>query len=443
LKRLSFLSSLLSRLFRRAQATDNSVAINGDANHATIIIGNGDAAALLREYLRAVSGECARLPLAAVHLKFADPQAQIKLLDVYTDLHVVSAALEDDGDAQRLGLRLARGEGERLEVIAALGKTRLAVLLGEAGSGKSTLVNYLGWQLAQAELQQKASGLHETLERRIPLRLALREVADGDGGAGLLWGALRREMQRCLRDEKAGARLFEAMQETLRDTGLFLLDGLDEVAVAGGRRQRLLQAAAALAAELRPGARLLVTARPYAYADPAARLAGFTVLALAPLDQAQADNFIHHWYTAMRPLLGMDETSARQRAEALARELRARPDLADLASRPLLLTLTAALHTYRAELPEDRADLYEESARLLLYRWQQRLERNPPAAFSITPRKCGTIRFTGMASAPMAAALPPARWRTRLTRLLARLTASRKNSRRPPSPPSVPAGLGW
>ncbi|MGB8646749.1 MAG: SUMF1/EgtB/PvdO family nonheme iron enzyme, partial [Anaerolineae bacterium] len=48
--------------------------------------------------------------------------------------------------------------------------------------------------------------------------------------------------------------------------------------------------------------------------------------------------------------------------------------LAALARRPLLLTLMATLHTSWGKLPEDRADLYEETVKLLLGRWQRARE---------------------------------------------------------------------
>ncbi|MFQ5873996.1 MAG: SUMF1/EgtB/PvdO family nonheme iron enzyme, partial [Dehalococcoidia bacterium] len=48
------------------------------------------------------------------------------------------------------------------------------------------------------------------------------------------------------------------------------------------------------------------------------------------------------------------------------------PYLAELAARPLLLTLMAMLYTSEGRLPEDRADLYEKCVELLLDVWQQR-----------------------------------------------------------------------
>ena len=52
---------------------------------------------------------------------------------------------------------------------------------------------------------------------------------------------------------------------------------------------------------------------------------------------------------------------------------RHRPDLLPLAQNPLLLTLMATLHTNRGRLPDDRADLYNESVDLLLLRWNRQI----------------------------------------------------------------------
>ncbi|MCP4696504.1 MAG: SUMF1/EgtB/PvdO family nonheme iron enzyme, partial [Gammaproteobacteria bacterium] len=315
---------------------------------------------LLREWLRALAAECARLPLGAVDPKFADPETQVELPDVYTDLHVIRAS--EDGDKKEGILRMARGEGEREEVIEALERpeNRLAVLLGDPGSGKSTLVNVMSHRLAS-----------ESSAKFVPVRLVLRDADHKADGARLLWDLLLRDMQQRL-GEADGKNLFTDTRDGLRQNGLFLLDGLDEVPEAG--RKKVLQAVSALAGELEAGARVLVTARPYAYADATARLSGVPALALAPLDRAQTKNFVQHWYQAMAPLMGWREEAARDRADELDRELAERTDLGDLASRPLLLTLTASLHTSRAKLPEDRAELYEESVHLLLYRWQKRLD---------------------------------------------------------------------
>ena len=110
--------------------------------------------------------------------------------------------------------------------------------------------------------------------------------------------------------------------------------------------------------------------RPYAYADPDWQLAEFSVLSLAPFDQDQINAFVKHWCKAVRPAMAWDQVTCDERAQSLTEALEQRPDLADLASRPLLLTLMASLHSSWGRLPDDRADLYEASVKLLLSRWQ-------------------------------------------------------------------------
>ena len=61
----------------------------------------------------------------------------------------------------------------------------------------------------------------------------------------------------------------------------------------------------------------------------------------------------------------------RKLADLLA--ARQRPDLLPLSRNPLLLTLMASLHANRGRLPDDRADLYNESVDLLMLRWNRQI----------------------------------------------------------------------
>ena len=159
---------------------------------------------------------------------------------------------------------------------------------------------------------------------------------------------------------------------------MFLLDGLDEVPEAERRREVVLGAIRALAATLPDAARLLVTARPYAYADKKWHLPGFPILALAPFSPEQVERFIERWYRAARQPMGWSEETAGTKGGQLRDALRERPYLGDLASRPLLVTLMATLHSSWGQLPDDRAQLYEEVVKLLLGRWQRAREVSGP-----------------------------------------------------------------
>ncbi|WP_295458987.1 SUMF1/EgtB/PvdO family nonheme iron enzyme [uncultured Thiodictyon sp.] len=358
---------------------------------------------LLIAYYRDLAAECSRLPLGVVDPRFAQPGArtEVDLPSVYTDLHVVMVPREEGEDERRYGLRLARAElGERTALLDAVTGEQggRLVLVGDAGSGKSTFVDYLTWRLASAVVDGTRSTLPPTLRTLLPVRLVLRRAAAAipeNGAVGdTLWRALEDDCVQRL-GQSAAARLFPYLLERLHGQGaLVLLDGLDEVPESGARRAHLLESVQRLTAALPAGSRVLLTARPYAYADPRWHLTGFHELALAPFDAAQVAGFIAHWYQAVRPVMGWDAPTAQQRGRALRDAINERAYLGDLASRPLLLTLMATLHSSWGQLPRDRADLYEESVKLLLTRWQTGREVAAPDGTIL--REPGIARALGL-----------------------------------------------
>jgi formylglycine-generating enzyme required for sulfatase activity len=376
--------------------------------------------ALLQAYLRSLAAECGRLPLGVVDPRFLQTGAEtpVQLDQIYIGLDVLAPAREEREKGEGAFLKhLARGEGgERtplLEAIAAPESSRF-VVLGDPGSGKTTVVHYLAFALAGAATgSSPAQRLPEgsPLLGMLPVRLVLREVVarciplDAQKGeAGMLWAALRADLATRLGDGAAGRLLPYLQDRLLEQGGLVMLDGLDEVPEANHRRRCLLEAAAGLAATLPAGrSRVLVTARPYAYADPRWRLPGFQTLVLAPFDEGQVSRFLARWYQAVGPVMGWDEATAQGRGERLGEALEERPYLADLASRPLLLTLMATLHTSWGQLPEDRADLYEETVKLLLSRWQRAREvRRPDGEIETEP---GIARVLAVEEEPVRTAL--------------------------------------
>jgi formylglycine-generating enzyme required for sulfatase activity/energy-coupling factor transporter ATP-binding protein EcfA2 len=367
--------------------------ITGDGNRVNISPEDVPVDTLLTAYYRSLAAECSRLPLGVIDVEFVrtSRKGDVPLPDVYVDLDVTTPPKPDEEEDRRdWALRLEKGGGDNrtalLEAITHEGNQR-AVLLGEAGSGKTTFVNYLTYLLAT-----ESETLPETLQGLLPVRLILRQVAaqhiptqNSGGGARLLWDALERDIARRLGDLAATILVSVLQQRLMEGGGFVFLDGLDEVPAAGERRQTLLAAVQDLAGQL-PQAHILVTARPYAYAEKTWRLDDFPMLALAPFHQEQVDGFVQRWYQAVRESMGWNEPTATEKAKRLQRALRQRPYLADLASRPLLLTLMATLHSSWGQLPEDRADLYEETVKLLLSRWQRAREvRTPSGKLIIEP----------------------------------------------------------
>lgn len=370
----------------------------------TVVIADRDAPEnLLRAYYRSLAAECRRLPLGVIDKEFVRTSGEqiIPLPDIYIDLDVIEPLRVNDVESgeREWAAQLSRGEGrERSPLLEILpgAENAWTVLLGDPGSGKTTFINYLTYLSVT-----QPTALPAPLANLLPVRLILREAAARHiasnatrGTAQMLWAALQDDIAVRLGDV-AAQRLLPYLQERLlNDGGLVLLDGLDEVPEAQQRRKTLLEAVQELAGTLpHDKSRILVTARPYAYADPRWHLNGFSILALAPFSEDQVDRFIMRWYQTVRGSMGWNLDTARDKGKRLYRVLKERPYLADLASRPLLLTLMATLHSSWGQLPEDRADLYEETVKLLLGRWQRAREvKGPSGELVVEPGITQTLR---------------------------------------------------
>lgn len=372
-----------------------------------------DVNALRTIYLGRVLKETSALPLAGIDRmdaqETADPTAgegQLPLRAVYTALMTTAAErggvefspTEEASATIWPGMLGHRDKPARpISALAQLDAQPHLVLLGDPGSGKSTFINFVAACLAGEALKREDVNL--TLLTRplpddegndgedpqpwhhgplLPLRVILRDLAakslpepDRPATADHLWAYL---------DAHSHTPAFVPFlrEHFQHQGGLLLLDGLDEVPEADVRRAQVVQLVADLKATL-PKARILVTSRPYAYRQQDWQLSGFAVALLAPFTAGQIRRFIDRWYAYSAAGRGWTEAKATQDAAELRRTIADRPELRDLAERPLLLTLMTSLHAWRGgTLPGKRALLYDETVDLLLNRWENlRLVKDP------------------------------------------------------------------
>lgn len=233
------------------------------------------------------------------------------------------------------------------------------LLRGVAGSGKTTLVQ---WLAVSAARQEPPRGL-EQLIGRVPFVLPLRTIARQDA-----LPSPARFLASVHSPLDAAQPTGWADRVLTAGRGLLLIDGIDEIPDRDRMRIRAWLSDLLLAY---PGNLWLVTSRPSAVADDWLAAQDFSEFALSPMRRDDMAAFIDRWHDAARTGCRTgDERAALDAYEsALHTAVRTKQDLSRLATNPLMCGLICALHrARRGYLPPGRKALYDAALSMLLTR---------------------------------------------------------------------------
>ncbi|WP_432154971.1 NACHT domain-containing protein [Streptomyces tricolor] len=225
----------------------------------------------------------------------------------------------------------------RLPAEEALAGGSRVLLRGDAGSGKTTLVQWLAVTAARDAA-------------RVPYVLPLRTLIR-TGPLPAPADFLTAVSCPLTPPEGWAERVLAAGR------GLVLVDGLDEIPAADRHRTRdwLRSLLAAY-----PGNDWLLTSRPTAVRPDWLAQEGFRELTLAPMRRTDVATFVRRWHEA---------AEAPEYEQPLLDSLRTKRDLARLATNPLMCGLICALHRERrGYLPTGRKELYDAALTMLLAR---------------------------------------------------------------------------
>lgn len=284
-------------------------------------------------------------------------------LSLHATHHVEHAYEPAPDEPHNSALMLAEGWAHPLAqpVDKALSGHARVLLRGVAGSGKTTLVQWLAVTTAR---QSRLTGELAHLIGRIPFVLPLRTLTRQ--GASL---PLPADFLRAVGSPVAGAQPPGWADRVLAaGRALLLIDGIDEVPDQERTRTRgwlcdLLSAY--------PDNLCLVTSRPSAVRKDWLGTEDFTELTLSRMSRENIAVFVHRWHEAANadPALGT----------ALLDAIRTKQDLGALATNPLMCALICALHRERRGfLPRGRKALYDAALSMLLERRDR--ERDMPGA---------------------------------------------------------------
>jgi len=150
---------------------------------------------------------------------------------------------------------------------------------------------------------------------------------------------------------------------------LLLLDGVDEIPNA--HRETTRRAISDLAAQY-PETYLVISTRPRAVEEDWLAHLGFQEAHINPLSALDRAHFIDRWHEAVAEelkLRGKIAADLPALAESLKRQIEDNPEVARLATNPLLCAMICALHRDRREkLPERQRQLCEDLCQALLHR---------------------------------------------------------------------------
>jgi formylglycine-generating enzyme required for sulfatase activity len=343
-----------------------------------------------RNYLEVAVSKKYRL----LDLKALDPEmyrAKVRLREVYIPLRARGGFRAE----RAVGIGREELEARERDTAPALTKhlaslSRL-VVLGRAGSGKSTFLRYTASILADALLHGWPSQVPEELATLkaafdpppLPIYFPLRDFVP-------FWEkTLKPEEKTLARQGEAMLRFLEEnfgrygldrefFRERLREGRcLIFLDGLDEVkedlrTTVVGVVESFVQEFPSEKYDERPN-RYVIACRPEAFRGRTT-LREFTEVTVEPLTPEQVEWFIPRWYLeVMRQegeLTPEGEREAEYKTRTLLQAIEAKPQVQELTANPLLLTLITIVH-HRHQLPESRAELYDECTRLLLKDWEE------------------------------------------------------------------------
>ena len=354
---------------RRLSEEPQEVRGNGvetdKGEHATQL---GDP--IRQRYLKALRRDCLRIPLSVLG---EDPNAvrAVTLDQVFVSLRVTQKSAEQ---LRKHDHWTHEEELEPVQALEAMQACKEVVLLGDPGSGKSSLVRHILADLAKSELEDTAP-LFSGTEGLLPVFILLRELAprlaeevlppNHDKRRERL-AALVVEQVKAYAEAVNAAEYAAGIERVFTDENVFLvLDGLDEVAY---ELRILVREAVRAVLDQYNLLRVIITCRIRSYTGDSV-FDGVSTFTLAKLDEELIASFVDNWYKAQCELGRVNESEQRERSIDL-KTVATKAPLLSLASNPMLLTTMTIIHQQETVLPKERVKLYDKAVDLLLKRWQ-------------------------------------------------------------------------
>ncbi len=297
------------------------------------------------DYRRAVTRKLDKLQLFGVDLN--DTSRRYKLSTAYVSLSVEYQSQQTSSADEEDSYDLI----ENLSIDEALQKSNRLLLRGPAGSGKTTLMQWVAVMSASLAMEGELAAWNQC----IPFFIRLREFSDKELPTPKQFTAL---ISKVIDDTKPENWTIEQLQE---GRGIILVDGVDEIVEE--KRETIKEWIKEID-ELYPNNKWVVTSRPYAAKSAWLADFGFMDADLQEMGSRDIELFVEHWHEAVKESFQQKEVEELEQLDELSsllkNTIKSNRNLRKLATSPLLCAMICALHRDRStKLPSGRVELYE------------------------------------------------------------------------------------
>jgi HEAT repeat protein/DNA replication protein DnaC len=321
---------------------------------------------VIRGFAPQVGGRVISLPLAKIFLPLQATEGRPALAEYADEDLRRQAASEVMGELdwqrrreemeKRYAQLSARQAAQRSLKLADLIKSSRSVLLGDPGTGKTTVTRYITYALASDD----ATHTGTSVRGLTPVLIRIANYAKAYERDSTLHLIEYVEKELTPRPEFGRYLRYEIESGEC----LIILDGLDEVTNPSLRIQvtdRIQEMVASFSAN-----RYMVTSRIVGY-DVSPLTREFKHATLRELTAEDRERFVRLWYDAIKSEIS--ESTHAEGADDLIEALRTKPQIARMGANPLLLTIMVLMHWRGVKLPSRRVQVYQIATDTLIEYW--------------------------------------------------------------------------
>ena len=246
---------------------------------------------------------------------------------------------------------IIKDKSESFDITTALEKYSKIVVLGDPGSGKSTSLKYLAYEICANR------AINSLLGSYVPIFIRAAEFANyyNDTGHTL--------SEYIIENTKYGSLFSNSLEN---NSLLVLFDGLDEINITN-LRHGIVERLHSFIAQY-PELRIIVSSRIVGYKETHLN-SYFTHFEVDKFSDEQIQAFLINWFSSISSASDNNKQKALDEANELISSIRRNDSVYKLAGNPLLLTIIALIYYQGKKLPEKRASLYDIATSTFLDNW--------------------------------------------------------------------------